>query len=108
MKTPFGSRMGRHPHQIAVIGLVWYRKEDYDAARAIMADADLLPLTYDKWRYGAAKTEAKLSAQGHKVIRAIIDPTEFPLWCRARGLNVDAKGRNAFANDKAAHSVGQA
>lgn len=106
MKTPFGSRMGRIPQQVAAVGLVWYRKEDYDTARAIMADADLLTLTYEKWRYRAAKTEAELTAKGHKVIRAIIDPTEFPLWCRARGLNVDAKGRNAFASYKAAQTVG--
>lgn len=83
-------------------------KKSYDAARAIMADADLLPPTYEKWRYRAAKAEAELTAKGHKVIRAIIDPAEFTLWCSARGLNVDAKGRNAFANDKAAHSVGRA
>lgn len=99
MTSPMGTPAG---HQVRVTGIAWFRKEDYAAARAIMADAERLPETCEKWRYRADRTSAELAAQGVQVIRAIIDPAEFPLWCSANGLNVDAEGRMAFASAKAA------
>jgi hypothetical protein len=44
----------------------------------------------------------KLTAEGHVVIKANIDPGTFPLWRRDRGLKMNAQARMAFGNECAA------
>lgn len=79
------------------IGIPWYAEEDYPAILAIMADAQLLPPNFQTWHKRAQDLRDQLRADGKTVIEAKIDPDIFPGWCRARGLNIDAKGRNHFA-----------
>lgn len=93
MSHPFG--------QIQIIGIGWYLQKDYPEILRIMTDADRLPQTFKVWQHQADQLERGLIAQGKTVIRAIIDPATFPEWCRRHGLNVDAKGRMAFANERA-------
>ena len=81
-----------------VAGMVWYRLEDYDQCRAVMADGHLLPNTFAEWRMKAEHGEKMMQRQGWTTTRAYLNPAEFPAWCLARGLNIDAKARNLFAN----------
>lgn len=83
---------------IRVIGLVWYRQENYAAILQIMTDAANLPATYTDWLKHAEQTEQRLKSQGHITVKAYIDPATFPGWCRTRGLNIDAKARMDYAN----------
>ncbi len=87
--------------QVPIMGIVWYLKQDYPAVLRIMADADALPTSFEKWQHQAQRVERDLRAQGITPIRAILDPATFPEWCRRNGQQVDAKGRLAFANDHA-------
>jgi hypothetical protein len=80
------------------MGLAWYAREDYPRILEIMADAQTLPATYEKWLKLAEEIERGMMSQDHVVVRAVIDPDEFPAWCAARGLNVDADGRKRFAS----------
>lgn len=84
--------------QIRVAGIVWYRLEDYDAARAIMEDGLQLPASYTAWRLGAEQGEKQMRRSGWATTRAYIHPAEFVTWCRDRGLKVDASARQEFAN----------
>lgn len=84
--------------QKSVIGMAWYRAEDYDAIFRIMSDSHKLPDTFDEWLLKADNGEKELTASGHIVVRAVIDPKTFPDWCRSLNLNVDAKARMHFAN----------
>jgi uncharacterized membrane protein len=81
-----------------ILGIAWYELEDFAEIKALMKDGHLLPATYSLWRLQAEAAERKFRRQGHKVTRAHIRPAEFAEWCRARGLDVDAKGRMAFAS----------
>lgn len=87
--------------QARIAGIAWYREDDYPSVLRIMADGHLLPRTHREWQEKAERAEATAKAQGIRVVRAIIDPQEFPAWCRRHGLNVDAKGRTEFANAEA-------
>lgn len=84
-----------------VIGIAWYRREHYNAVLRIMADREQFASRYEKWLYEAERGEKRLARNGHVIIRAYIDPETFPDWCRARGLNIDAEARKAFANEVA-------
>lgn len=80
-----------------VVGLVWYRLEDYADALAIMEDRDQLPATYSLWRMKAEQAEKEQQRLGRVTVRAYINPAEFAAWCKALGLNVNAEIRNRFA-----------
>lgn len=87
---------------LRVGGISWYAREDYAAVLNVMRDPEVLPDTYEQWLQKAERQLRDWEAKGWIMIRAIIDPKTFPEWCRARGLDVDAKARMAFANEIAA------
>lgn len=91
----------------AAVGMPWYRREDYPRIRAIMADADRLPVGFDEWEKKAEAFERDVKRGGKIVVRAIVDPDTFPAWCRERSLNVDTKGRSMFASYMAMRQVEQ-
>lgn len=86
-----------NPSIIQITGMVWYKPEHYDAVLRIMSDGKQLPRTFHEWRMKAESGEKMRRRNGEIVVRAFIDPETFPDWCRARGLNIDAKARNLFA-----------
>lgn len=83
---------------VLIVGMVWYKPEDYDTCRRIMRDGDKFPASYHLWRMNAETGEKRLRRAGKTVVRAFIDPETFPDWCRARGLDLDAHARNQFAS----------
>src|SRR5687767_1916896 len=95
--------MARLP--IRAVGLAWYDRLDYRRILKIMDDANVLPRTYEQWLKGAEAGERQLLSTRHTVVRAIIDPEEFPAWCQTRGLNIDAKARVQFASEAAIRQV---
>lgn len=86
---------------IRATGIPWYYRQDYPRILEIMVDAADLPRTYDQWRQRAEKLQREIERLGGVAVPAVIDPGTFPDWCRARGLNIDAEGREAFAVDAA-------
>jgi hypothetical protein len=90
---------------VTVVGMVWYRREDYEAIRTIMVDSEELPDTYDKWFYQAEKTAKYLKRRGLAVERAYLDPHEFPDWCKANGMQLNGAARSAFASEGARHNA---
>lgn len=90
---------------IRAAGISWYRREDYPRALDIMEDAHVLPPTCDEWERKAERQEREWQSRGFVVVRAIIDPEQFPAWCARRGLHVDAKARMRFANEVAFRSI---
>ncbi|BEV00100.1 hypothetical protein [Novosphingobium olei] len=91
-----------------VVGLVWYRRADYRRVLEVMLDAENLPRTFDKWQGQAERAETDFKRRGHATVRAYVDPNDFVAWCAATGHQVDAKGRNAWANLAARrHQIGE-
>lgn len=84
-----------------IVGIAWYRREDYPRVLEIMADQHLLPRTHDQWEKFAQQAEASAKSRGLAVHRAYIDPEEFITWCAITGRNVDAEARMAWANQSA-------
>ena len=92
--------------KLVAVGIGWYREEDYEALRALFADGDLLPDTFDEWLAEAERVEQSVRLNGNEPVRAEIDPVEFPRWCHERALNVDAHSRVAFSTEVAANHAG--
>lgn len=86
---------------IRAAGIPWYRREDYPRIRAVMEDAHVLPDTWEEWFKKAKQVRDEMRRKGFIIEQVAIDPEAFAGWCRARGLNVDARARMAFANEEA-------
>lgn len=84
--------------QTRIAGIAWFDSATYPQAVAVMDDRDRFPDTHAKWLVQAQQIEQQHLNAGISVVRAIIDPEHFKAWCHDRGLNVDSKGRVAFAN----------
>jgi len=87
---------------IRAIGIPWYRREDWDALRALFVDAAKLPATYEKWLRKAEHAEKQFKRQGAITERINLDPVEFSLWCVDRGTDLDAAARMNFAAEAVA------
>lgn len=83
-----------------LIGLPWFVESSYARVRAMMADADNLPASYDVWREGAEQGEKNTRGDGIATTRVHLDGNlliEFIEWCRVRDLPLDGKARHRFA-----------
>ena len=91
--------MDLQPH---VIGMVWYRQEEYARFRKLFSDGRKLPPTHKQWLKQANKTFEEFAVRGYLVEKVYLDLDTFPDWCRRRGLDIDAKARTRFANEAVA------
>ena len=83
------------------VSMAWFKRENFAALRVMFEDGHKLHGTYDEWLAAAEKGRKVFEAKGLFVICVDIDPQDFPLWCKAHGHKLDAKGRTAFAVWKA-------
>jgi hypothetical protein len=90
------------------IGIPWYTRATYPDILEIMEDAATFPPNFDDWRDRAEATEKRVESEGSAAVRALIDPDEFPAWCRAHGLRLDGAARGRFASETAFRAVKRA
>jgi hypothetical protein len=84
--------------QVQIVGMAWYRPETFVGLRDMFEDGDKLHRTYEEW-FAAAETGRKsMEAKGIKVFCVDIDPDEFPKWCQANSMKLNAEARNSFSS----------
>lgn len=87
--------------QIQIIGMAWFKPENYLQLRRMFEDGHKLHHTYPEWLKAAQTGYERFEAQGARVIRVDIDPSQFPTWCKANGMKLNAQARMAYANSVA-------
>jgi hypothetical protein len=80
-----------------VIGVAWYRREQWPMLRAMSADADQLEETYDEWVASASRQIRDLESRGIQVRKIDVDVGALTRWCQAQGRIVDAAARAEYA-----------
>ncbi|VVE07073.1 hypothetical protein [Pandoraea sputorum] len=90
---------------VQAIGIAWYKEADYQRLKLMFADGHKLPLSFLQWQDQAEQLRKRYVRQGYVVVKAHIDPEQFPAWCTARSLNIDANARMEFANAEARRIV---
>lgn len=90
-------RRKRPKNSATPVGVIWYRREDYDQLKGMFPDGDVLPDNFDEWLKIANNTFAELTQRGFLLLKAMIDPLTFPEWCRAHQEKMDANGRTRYA-----------
>lgn len=84
-------------HQPSVQAMVWYKEEHWDTLKAMFADGDMLPPSFNEWRKRAEAMKAEVEAAGDAVIKVYIDPETFPEWCQRKGLPMNSEARSQLA-----------
>jgi hypothetical protein len=79
------------------VGIVWYRREDYARLKQMFPDGDRLPETFEGWCEKLKEVRDVLTSRGILLRRVYLDPENFPAWCEARGLKMDAQARTKYA-----------
>ena len=89
----------RHPPQI-VMGVAWYRPDQWDRLLQIVGDRENLEDTYDAWKSAAEESVRQFSRPGVFVHKVDIDVEELLRWCLAQNRPVDGAARSAYAMEQ--------
>jgi hypothetical protein len=83
-----------------VIGIAWYRPEQWERLRRISSDADELEETYEEWLRVVSQKSAELVIPGVSLRKVDVDVNELLIWCGMRNLPVDGTSRARFVAEK--------
>jgi hypothetical protein len=80
-----------------VLGIAWYRPDQYGLLRALAADAHIMTHTHVEWEAGAMKLMNDLRQQGLDARRVDVDVNEMAAWCQRQGKPFDSAARSIYA-----------
>jgi hypothetical protein len=92
--------------RVSVVGIAWYKGEDYETLKRLFVDGDNLPETYEEWLNSAERLVNQLRRDGLAFQKVYIDPDTFPAWCAAKGLDLNATARTRFSAESVAGKHG--
>jgi hypothetical protein len=93
-------RTGYEWGHMTVVGVAWYREDQYALLRALATDTDSMADTYEQWHTGVNKTMDDLREQGIDARRVDVDIRELTAWCAERRMPLDGKARSTYAAEK--------
>ena len=79
-----------------VMGVAWYRRDQWDRLLEISSDRAELEDTYDEWKAVAEENLGNLAKHGYKLRKVEIDVEELLIWCNSQNRAVDGDARSEF------------
>jgi hypothetical protein len=79
-----------------IMGVTWYRAEQWDRLREISADKETFATTYEASLVDWEKKMRQLEAQGMRPIKVEVDVEELLTWCTTQGLAITPETRTQF------------
>lgn len=83
----------------SIVGIAWYRAEDYPRLATLMADGASFPKSHASWRQKATRMERELRRQGVTPVRVEVDLDAFERRCTEQGVARDSEARNRFVEE---------
>jgi hypothetical protein len=83
-----------------LVGVAWYRADQWERLRSLAADAHVLHDTYAEWEAAALERLADFRARGMLIEPVPVDIDELAQWCREHHQAMDGKARSAFVAEK--------
>ena|SRR5215207_6568566 len=80
-----------------VIGVAWYRPEQWETLRNASVDRDKLEETYAEWLADAERVVKQLQQQGLRVIKVEVEITDLLVWCGGQRIPLDGEARSNYA-----------
>ena len=83
-----------------IVGIAWYRQEQYPLMLAVAVDPESMPKTYDEWLARATQTMEGLRERGLVPQKVDIDLKELVAWCEQEGRPLDGAARATYARQR--------
>jgi len=84
----------------AILGIAWYRQEEWSHLLEIAADRDELEDTYEEWLKNAETRLHEMAEAGIDALRVYIKVDELQDWCIVQGRPLDGSARAVFTAEK--------
>jgi len=81
---------------VTVMGIAWYRRDQWDRLLEISSDRAELEDTYDEWKAVAEENLVNLAQHGYKLCKVHIDVEALLIWCNSQNRDVDGDARTEF------------
>ena len=79
-----------------VLGVAWYREEQWQRLREISADVTELEETYGAWLLIAMRKSNEMTREGIAFERVEVDVEDLVVWCLAEKRPVNSASRAAY------------
>ena len=89
----------------SLVGLVWYRREEWPRVLAEFDDAKNMHDTWDEWRQSAENSVEQLARGGAIAYPVELSVDEITTFCRKRGIKNNGQARSELANIRMMESV---
>jgi hypothetical protein len=83
-----------------VVGIAWYRPEQWAQLREVASDRAQLDDTYAAWKANAQASLQQLADGGVTVEKVDIDVQELCVWCALQRRPVDGAARSEYAAEQ--------
>jgi len=80
-----------------VLGIAWFRPDQWELLRSLSTDRDILEPTYAQWEKLARQTIMDLARQGVLARKIDVEVEQLKAWCIAQRRPLDAPARAAYA-----------
>jgi len=86
--------------QQPVVGVAWYRKDQWDQLLSLSEDRASLEDTFGEWLIDARLTMLRLRREGLDVRQVDVDVNDLANWCKEQGVHVTASTRAGYVAEK--------
>lgn len=90
----------KQPEGTNILGIAWYKREEWPGLLEIAADRDELEDTYEEWLNNAEIRLHEMAEAGINPTKVYINLDELQNWCTAQGCPIDASARAFFTAEK--------
>ena len=87
---------GTPRRQLVVVGIAWYRKDQWTKLLDFSADRDRLEASYSEWLEVAEARIGDLREEGVLAEKVEVDVDDLVRWCQAEGCPVDGDARSRY------------
>jgi hypothetical protein len=94
------ARLRRREEQHGIVGVGWYRSEQWERLVEISSDRDRLEDTHEEWLENASRAFDRLKREGLPVVKMEIDVEDLLAWCTKNGLAVNGESRAKYVLEK--------
>ena len=88
-----------------VLGVAWFRPDQWELLRSVSVDADVLESTHAEWEKLARRTIRDLAQQGILARRVDVEVERLQAWCAEQQRPLDASARAAYASERLRHGT---
>jgi len=94
------ARLKKREGQQGIVGVGWYRPEQWQRLLEISSDRDRLEGTHEEWLESARRVFNRLKREGLPVVKMEVDVEDMLAWCSKNGLAVNGESRAKYVTEK--------